>query len=559
MSRPVIRFAVSLIARARSRFRPSVLVWFQPSRLIKLFIGLVATLVVAYLYVFFSSAGRLYSWNAQTNYFDLLAEGLRAGHLHLSVEPSPKLLAMSDPTDSRHESLWLWDVSLFRGHYYLYWGPVPAILLAIVKSLLRTSREIPDAYLVGFFMLARFLVGAMLIRAMAEEFSARASSWTTKLAIVLWALANPIPFFLARGAVYEVAIASGQAFLIAGVYCAFRSLCLSRHPTSRRWLILAGVCWGLSIGSRWSLAAAIVPLVVLSAGASWRIRERRLSILAGSRVRGLKDLVSVGAPVVASLFLLGLYNYARFDSWTDTGLHYQLTTMKFGWKPSFIFANLYSYFVRPLKLTCRFPFLDAPADWTSELPRWVRFPEGYSWHESSAGILVSAPWTCLAVLASVYLVMLLLRPMVRRRVGLPVEDSVNWIVLFCVAAALILATTPAAATLGMWLATMRYQADYSSGLMLLGTIGCWLWVHRLPWRRLRSVGAAACAFVGAVSIIVGLLLGFRGYYNQFERNNPRLYQEFARFNFCPVEPSSGKNPMAMSDGQDSSGPSGSGR
>ena len=33
-------------------------------------------------------------------------------------------------------------------------------------------------------------------------------------------------------------------------------------------------------------------------------------------------------------------------------------------------------------------------------------------------------------------------------------------------------------------------------------------------------------------IIMGLLMGFRGYYNQFERHNPRLYEKFARFNVC---------------------------
>jgi hypothetical protein len=36
----------------------------------------------------------------------------------------------------------------------------------------------------------------------------------------------------------------------------------------------------------------------------------------------------------------------------------------------------------------------------------------------------------------------------------------------------------------------------------------------------------------AATIIMGLLMGFRGYYNQFERNNPRLYEKFARFNVC---------------------------
>ncbi len=529
---------MTLLTDLQSKVAARIGSWRQPSTLV----AVVATLVVAYLYVFFASSGRLYFLNHQTSYYNLLAEGLRAGHLHLSVEPSPELLAKSDPLDFSNVGLWLWDLTLFKGHYYLYWGPVPAILLAIFKTVLRINRDIQDAYLAGFFVFARFLVGAMLIRAMASEFYARASSWTTWLAIALWAFANPIPYFLSRGAVYEAAIAAGQFFFLAGVYCAFRSLYQFKHPFSRGWLVLAGVSWGLSLGSRLSLAVAVAALVVLTAFVGWRIRERRLANPVGSWVRGLKDLAWVGAPVLASLLLLGLYNLARFGSWTETGMTYQLTNGRFIWKSSFIYPNLYSYFLRPLKVTCRFPFLDAPQDWTTELPKWLRSPADYSWHESSAGIFLSAPWTCLALIALLYLGISLVRPTLRRWVGFPSTGPVNWIRFFCITAALIMATAPTLASLGLWLATMRYQVDYCSGLMFLGTIGCWLWVHRLPWRSLRTAGVAVCAFIGAASLIMGLLLGFRGYYNQFERNNPRLYKELSCFNFCSAESSPDQSP-----------------
>jgi hypothetical protein len=517
-------------APAPAPFPASASWWRSPASLARLLIGLVAVLVVAYLYVFFASAGRMYPWNYATSYYNLLADGLRAGHLHLSVEPRPELLAMADPTDLKHESLWLWDASLYQGHYYLYWGPVPGILLAIIKSILRMTREVQDQYIVWSFVFARFILGAALLRTVASHFSARASSWTTMLAIAVWAFANPTPYLLARGAVYEVAIASGQFFLVAGVFCAFRGICAARLRSSRIWLALAGASWGLSLGSRLPLAAAVAPLVVLSAFACWRNREQRQSRSAGSWLRGLKDLASAGAPVLASLFLLGWYNHARFGSWTDSGIDYQLTSGKFSWNKSFIVANLYSYLIRPMKLTCRFPFLDTPEEWTSDLPKWIDFPSNYSWHESSAGIFVTAPWACLGALMLVYLTILLIRRTVPR--ARSIEGSVNWTFLFCVAAALILAMAPAAAILGMWLATMRYQADIGSGVMLLGAIGCWSWVYRTPWRRVRTVGVAACALLGAATIIMGLLMGFRGYSNQFERNNPSLYKKLARLEVC---------------------------
>src|SRR5512141_1067406 len=99
MRRPEFRWGMKILADAKSRLAAMVLPWCETSKLVRLCVAVVGVLVVAYLYVFYSSAGRLSSWNSQTNYFNLLAEGFRAGHLHLSVEPSPELLAMADPMD----------------------------------------------------------------------------------------------------------------------------------------------------------------------------------------------------------------------------------------------------------------------------------------------------------------------------------------------------------------------------------------------------------------------------------------------------------------------------
>ena len=93
--------------------------------------GALGVLVVAvglyYLFVVTAGFQRAPTFTA---FYDLLAEGFRSGHLHLSVEPHPSLLAQDDPFDPRHRRLWLWDASLHEGHYYLYWGPTPAVLAA---------------------------------------------------------------------------------------------------------------------------------------------------------------------------------------------------------------------------------------------------------------------------------------------------------------------------------------------------------------------------------------------------------------------------------------------
>src|SRR5262245_10472356 len=82
--------------------------------------------VAALVYVFIVSAGRFVDWPQYLSYYNSLAEGFRSGHLRLSQEPSPELVAAPDPLDRANQKLWAGDASYFKGHFYIYWGPVPA-------------------------------------------------------------------------------------------------------------------------------------------------------------------------------------------------------------------------------------------------------------------------------------------------------------------------------------------------------------------------------------------------------------------------------------------------
>ena len=111
-------------------------------------------LVIAYVYAFFISAGHFHYWPLYNNYYNLLAEGFRKGQLNLTTSPSEELLAKANPLDATNQSLWLWDVSIYGGKYYLYWGPVPAILQALGKSILRIRGLIGDPVPRLFFLVA---------------------------------------------------------------------------------------------------------------------------------------------------------------------------------------------------------------------------------------------------------------------------------------------------------------------------------------------------------------------------------------------------------------------
>src|ERR1051325_11968572 len=61
----------------------------------------------------------------QPDYYNLLVDGFLDGHLHLKVE-----------TNAAGELPYLMDASRYGGHYYLYFGAVPAVLLMVPFSCL---------------------------------------------------------------------------------------------------------------------------------------------------------------------------------------------------------------------------------------------------------------------------------------------------------------------------------------------------------------------------------------------------------------------------------------
>jgi hypothetical protein len=62
--------------------------------------------------------------------------------------------------------------------------------------------------------------------------------------MLVFALANPTPYTLARGAIYEAAIMSGVAFMTAGFYCGYRSMYAARAARATAWLAAASLGFG---------------------------------------------------------------------------------------------------------------------------------------------------------------------------------------------------------------------------------------------------------------------------------------------------------------------------
>ena len=479
--------------------------------------ALAITAVISLYYVFLASAGRFIDVPRQLDYYDQMAEGFRHGHLYVQKQPAPQLLASSNPFDPKFFPIWLWDASLYNGHYYMYWGPVPGLALLAYKVITRTQGVITDQWITTLLTLGRLYAGVALIGSLASRARIRQPAWVVCLAIAVFGLANPVPFTVARPHIYEGSLMGGQCFLFWGLVAAFWGVEL---PARRRWLFaLASASFGLASGCRATVLVAVPFLIVISAGFAWyggkpSWRER------------LRDGLALVLPVGLAVGAYGAYNYARFDSVTEFGLHYQATLQPFYGKGEFVVPNVFAYLLAPVMWSCHFPYVTilggrAP----SALITW---PPGYLTFERVGGVLLTA-WWCWLALVWVYGALRQLSPRTRSvaRSSSPTLTAHELWASLC-AIACVLTVLP---VLTLWEASMRYVGDAIGGLVVVSTLAAFGLLERARASRNRIFAAAAPALVvvlGLQTCVIGALAAFTSYDDPLKTANPVLYKRLER-------------------------------
>ena len=297
------------------------------------------------------SAGRFVDWPEYGRYTEMLAEAFLHRQLSLLREPSAELLALPDPYDARaNQPYRLHDAALFNGKYYLYWGPVPALLVTGAKAL--GLGGVGDQHLVYLSQVGTLIWLALLLHVVWRRWFAGLPYWTIAAAILVAGLATPVSSILARAAVYEVAIVGGQFFLLGGLYWAVTAFSPDRVVGWR--LGLAGLFWAAATATRLSLPPLILVLVA-AAVVHARRRGEPLRLAAGMLV-----------PIACALAGLGLYNHARFGSPLDSGQRYMLAggsaynVIASGhmFSPRYAVANAANYLFAPPRRVQRFPYVE---------------------------------------------------------------------------------------------------------------------------------------------------------------------------------------------------------
>jgi len=245
-------------------------------------VALFVTLAAIYLLVFISQVTIHPPGVGGGSHFILLADGWLHGHLY--VEGTPANLA---------------DFTHYKGHWYVAFPPLPAILMLPFVAIFHLSYQsiITLSFSVGMGILNIWLMQQVLLRlvrrgVLSEHFA------TTAWLLVFFALGTELLYTTMKGSVWFVAHVVATTFLLLYIY--------EMLGKQRAWL--AALFLGLAALSRSTTLLALPFFLV------WTFAQERKRPLVLLRQWSIFGGV-LGVILVGML----LYNYARFGSLLDFG------------------------------------------------------------------------------------------------------------------------------------------------------------------------------------------------------------------------------------------------
>jgi hypothetical protein len=123
-----------------------------------------AAVPVIFFYIWTARAGAPFGVGTrQDGHYNLLTQAFARGQLHLLVPPRPELYELADPFDpGRNAPYRLHDASLYRGKYYLYFGPAPVVALFLPWRGLGFG-DLPEGLAALVFAGGAFLFSVLLL------------------------------------------------------------------------------------------------------------------------------------------------------------------------------------------------------------------------------------------------------------------------------------------------------------------------------------------------------------------------------------------------------------
>lgn len=296
---------------------------------------------------------------SQHNQYDELAQAFLQGKTYIDNDDVPESLKnMKNPYDTVARSQqskisgdeYRWDVAYFDGHYYVYFGIVPLLLMHLPFRAVFDAPFPTAVGIMGFALL--FSIGVFKLLDLICKKKFRSISVGTYLLTALTFInCCGMTFLVKRPDFYSLPIMTSMTFVVWGIYLWFKGLNTEKKKALN--FLLGSLCMALSVGCRPQsvlICAVAIPLFL-----GYFFKDKYLF-----RKDGLKELVALAIPFVVVASGIMYYNYIRFGSPFDFGSAYNLTTndvTRRGFSLGRTGLGLFTYLFQAPSFKATFPFI----------------------------------------------------------------------------------------------------------------------------------------------------------------------------------------------------------
>lgn len=262
-------------------------------------------------------------WNGEfpshRNQYELMAEAILDGRIEFAYGDEDQVASLDDPYDpkAREESgvIFHHDHAFYKGHYYMYFGIVPVLLLFLPYRVI-TGQALTTFRATQVFVIFIIIGVFVLFRLLTKLFSKKLP-FLAYLAMASAVSVMSVWFSTAQPALYCTAITAAIALEVWSLYFFIRAVWGEKKENRQILFALIGAALGaLVFGCRPTIALAnilVIPMLIVF------LRQRKFSW------KLLGKLVLAAMPYVIVGVALMWYNYVRFEDPFEFGQRYQLT------------------------------------------------------------------------------------------------------------------------------------------------------------------------------------------------------------------------------------------
>lgn len=388
-----------------------------------------------------------------------LTDAFLNGRVYLKPDPPKELISLKDPYDPGANPAYRWyDASYYKGKYYLYFGPSPVIFYCVFKAL--TGKYAPDNFIGLILTFGGFLFSALSLILIKDNLFKKAPEWILNLCILVLGFASYGTCLIQSTnacdvSVYTIAILGGYFFLNGGIFFTLWELITKKNNLIL--LFFAGLFLGLSVGGR---AIYLIPTFIVV----------NLIIFFYLKITNKENFIQKGTAGIVFLlsysfvlFLLGVYNFLRFDNPFQFGFKYQLSCFYFNkfYDLASLIPGIYFYLFKPLQIRDHFPYLFL--NWDGTIPV-IRPPLNFS-IEDGQGIVPMYPFLVAPFLYIIYFLLFCKKEIFKK---INIHKELFFIILLIISIINFLSIILYSGVNG------RYTFDFLSCFLLISSI---LWLY----------------------------------------------------------------------------------